>query len=68
MVIDVWLIVALAFHPAEVGLIGLSVTILATMFSGVTDKHTIGKAFTEVLPFTTLLMVFFTIVAVIVDQ
>ncbi|MBM9968652.1 sodium/proton antiporter, partial [Pseudomonas aeruginosa] len=49
--IGVWLIVALAFHLAEVGLIGLSVIILATTFTGVTDEHAIGKAFTEALPF-----------------
>ncbi|MFO5799788.1 sodium/proton antiporter NhaB, partial [Klebsiella pneumoniae] len=66
--IGVWLIVALAFHLAEVGLIGLSVIILATTFTGVTDEHAIGKAFTEALPFTALLTVFFSIVAVIIDQ
>ena len=66
--IGVWLIVALAFHLAEVGLIGLSVIILATTFTGVTDEHAIGKAFTEALPFTALLTVFFAVVAVIIDQ
>lgn len=66
--IGVWLIVALAFHLAEVGLIGLSVIILATTFTGVTNEHAIGKAFTEALPFTALLTVFFSIVAVIIDQ
>ena len=53
-----WLIAALAFHLAEVGLIGLSVIILATSTGGVTDEHAIGKAFTEALPFTALLAVF----------
>ncbi|WP_435331363.1 SLC13 family permease, partial [Klebsiella pneumoniae] len=53
--IGVWLIAALALHLAEVGLIGLSVIILATTFTGVTDEHAIGKAFTEALPFTALL-------------
>lgn len=67
-IIGVWLIIALALHLAEVGLIGLSVIILATTFSGVTDEHAIGKAFTEALPFTALLTVFFAIVAVIIDQ
>jgi len=67
-IIGVWLIIALAFHLAEVGLIGLSVIILATSFTGVTDEHAIGKAFTEALPFTALLAVFFAVVAVIVDQ
>ncbi len=66
--IGVWLIIALAFHLAEVGLIGLSVIILATSLTGVTDEHAIGKAFTEALPFTALLAVFFAVVAVIVEQ
>ncbi len=67
-IIGVWLIVALALHLAEVGLIGLSVIIFATSLCGVTDEHAIGKAFTEALPFTALLTVFFAIVAVIIDQ
>ncbi|WP_345009701.1 sodium/proton antiporter NhaB [Pseudaeromonas paramecii] len=67
-VICVWLVLGLALHLAAVGLIGLSVIVLATAFTGVTEEHAIGKAFTESLPFTALLCVFFTIVAVIVDQ
>lgn len=67
-VIGVWLIIALAFHLAEVGLIGLTVIIFATAFCGVTDEHAIGKAFQDSLPFTALLTVFFAIVAVIVEQ
>lgn len=67
-IIGIWLITALALHLAEVGLIGLSVIVLATTFSGVTDEHAIGKAFTEALPFTALLTVFFAVVAVIIDQ
>jgi NhaB family Na+:H+ antiporter len=63
-----WLIAALAFHLAEVGLIGLSVIVLLTSFNGVTDEHRIGRAFVEALPFTALLVVFFAIVAVIHDQ
>ena len=67
-IIAVWLILGLAFHLAAVGLIGLSVIILATTFTGVTDEHAIGKSFQESLPFTALLVVFFSIVAVIIDQ
>jgi len=67
-IIGVWLVVALALHLAEVGLIGLSVIILASSLTGVTDEHAIGKAFTEALPFTALLTVFFAVVAVIIDQ
>lgn len=66
--IGVWLIVALALHLAEVGMIGLSVIVLATAFTGVIEEHQIGHAFEEALPFTALLTVFFAIVAVIVDQ
>ncbi|WP_017445547.1 sodium/proton antiporter NhaB [Gayadomonas joobiniege] len=66
--IAVWLIIALAFHLAAVGLIGLSIIILATSFCGVIEEHSIGHAFEEALPFTSLLCVFFAVVAVIIDQ
>lgn len=66
--IAVWLIVALALHLATVGLIGLSVIVFATAFSGIIEEHQLGKAFEEALPFTALLVVFFSIVAVIIDQ
>ncbi len=65
--ICIWLICGLAFHIAAVGLVGLSVIILATTFTGVNKEGEIGHAFTESLPFTALLCVFFTIVAVIID-
>lgn len=64
----IWLIVGLAFHLAAVGLIGLTVIVLATAFTGITDEKQIGEAFEEALPFTALLTVFFAIVAVIYDQ
>ena len=62
------LVFALGLHLAEVGVIGLMVIVLATAFNGVTEEHRIGHAFEEALPFTTLLVVFFAIVAVIHDQ
>jgi len=64
----VFLVIALAFHLAEVGLIGLSVIVIQTAFNGVIEEHQLGKAFEEALPFTSLLVVFFGIVAVIHDQ
>ncbi len=64
----VLLIVALAFHWAEVGLIGLMIIVIQTAFNGITEEHQIGRAFQEALPFTALLVVFFAIVAVIHDQ
>ncbi|MCL1980627.1 MAG: sodium/proton antiporter, partial [Proteobacteria bacterium] len=63
-----WLIVALAFHLATVGLIGLSVLVLLTACNGITEERRIGRAFTEALPFTALLVVFFVIVSVIHEQ
>lgn len=64
----VWLVIALALHLTQPGLIGLSVIVLATAFTGIIDEHSIGKAFEEALPFTALLTVFFAIVAVIADN
>jgi NhaB family Na+:H+ antiporter len=58
----------LVMQAAAVGLIGLSVIVLATAFNGVTEEHRLGHAFQEALPFTALLVVFFSVVAVIHDQ
>ncbi|MGH8595023.1 MAG: sodium/proton antiporter NhaB, partial [Gammaproteobacteria bacterium] len=63
-----FLVIALGFHLAEVGLIGLTIIVLQTAFNGVTDEHRLGHAFQEALPFTALLVVFFVIVAMIHDQ
>jgi NhaB family Na+:H+ antiporter len=62
------LVIALGFHLAEVGIIGLLVIVLATAFTGVTEEQRLGKAFEAALPFTALLVVFFAIVAVLHDQ
>ncbi len=66
--VAIFLVVALAFHWAEVGLIGLAVIVLATAFTGIIEEHQLGHAFSEALPFTALLVVFFAIVGVIHDQ
>jgi NhaB family Na+:H+ antiporter len=62
------LIVALAMHVAEVGLVGLAVIVLAAALNGVNEEHKLGKAFEAGLPFASLLVVFFVIVAMIHDQ
>lgn len=62
------LVFSLAFHVAAVGLIGLMIIVLLTAFNGIIEEHQIGHAFEEALPFTALLVVFFTIVAVIHEQ
>lgn len=66
--VAVLLVLGLALHVAEVGIVGLAVIILATAFTGVIDEHRLGKAFESALPFTALLVVFFIIVAEIHDQ
>ena len=64
----VFLVFALAFHVAEVGIIGLTIIVLQTAFNGVIEEHDLGHAFEEALPFTALLVVFFGIVGVIHDN
>lgn len=66
--VAVGLVLALAFHVAAVGLVGLSLIVVLTAFNGINQEHQIGKAFEEALPFTALLVVFFAIVAVIHEQ
>ncbi|SBS30301.1 Na(+)/H(+) antiporter NhaB [Marinomonas aquimarina] len=67
-VVAIALVLSLAFHVAEVGLVGLMVIVLLTAFNGITDEHRIGHAFEEALPFTALLVVFFSVVSVIHQQ
>jgi NhaB family Na+:H+ antiporter len=67
-IIALLLVLALAFHVAEVGLVGLMIIILLTAFNGITEESQIGHAFEEALPFTALLVVFFSIVTVIHEQ
>lgn len=62
------LVAALAFHLAEVGLVGLLVIVLVTAFNGIIDEHTLGRAFQDAMPFTALLVTFFAIVAMINSQ
>lgn len=62
------LILSLALHLAPVGFIGLFLIVVQTAFMGITDEHSLGKAFEEALPFTALLVVFFVVVAMIHDQ
>lgn len=66
--VAVILVLALGFHLAEPGVVGLLVIVLATAFNGVTEEKRLGHAFEEALPFTALLVVFFAIVAVIDHQ
>lgn len=62
------MVLALTLQLAEVGLVGLLVIVLATALIGITDEQRIGRAFGSALPFACLLVVFFTVVAVLHDQ
>jgi Na+:H+ antiporter, NhaB family len=59
------LVVALVFHWAEVGLIGLMIVIVLTALLGVSEEHRLAEAMKTAIPFIGLLVVFFAIVAVI---
>ena len=47
----IFLVFALAFHVAEVGIIGLTIIVLQTAFNGIVEEHKLGHAFEEALPF-----------------
>ena len=64
----VLLILGLAFHIMEVGLIGLMLLVIVTAFTGIIEESRIGHAFEESLPFVSLLVIFFVIVGMIHDQ
>lgn len=65
MLIAVLMVAALGLHIAEIGLIGLAVIILVSAVSGINDEHHIAEAFMPGLPFASLLVVFYVIVAMI---
>jgi NhaB family Na+:H+ antiporter len=67
-IMGVYIVIALALHLGAPGLIGLSVIVMLTAAAGSSSEHDIGPAFKEALPFTSLLVVFFAIVAVIDDN
>lgn len=67
-VVAVLMIAALSMHLAEIGLIGLGVIVLATSVTGVVDEHRLAEAFAPGLPFASLLIVFYAIVAMIESQ
>ena len=62
------LFLALGFHVAEVGLVGLAVIVILSAFSGLTREHEFAEAFNNAMPFVTLIAVFFAILAVVHEQ
>lgn len=59
---------ALAFHLAEVGLVGIALIITMSAFKGLTKEHDFAEAFNNAMPFVLLIAIFFAILAVVNDQ
>jgi NhaB family Na+:H+ antiporter len=53
---------------AEIGLIGIGVIIVLTVFTGQTKEHDLSEAFSNAMPFAVLIVVFFAILAVVHTQ
>jgi NhaB family Na+:H+ antiporter len=68
IIVFILLVLALAFHVAEVGLIGIGMIVIVTAFTGLTKEHDLGVAFNNAMPFAVLIMVFFAILGVVHEQ
>jgi Na+:H+ antiporter, NhaB family len=68
VIVALLMVLALAFHLGEIGLIGLAVIVIVSAVGGITDEHHIAQAFMPGLPFASLLVVFYVIVAMIGNQ
>jgi NhaB family Na+:H+ antiporter len=67
-VVTLLLLIALGFHVAEVGLVGLAVIVLLSAFTGKIKEHDFAEPFSNAMPFVTLIVIFFAILAVVHDQ
>lgn len=66
--VAVLLIAALTFHVAEIGLIGITLIILLSAFTGKIKEHDFAEAFNNAMPFVCLIIIFFAILSVVHDQ
>ena len=62
------LAVALTLHVAEIGLIGITLIILLSAFTGKIREHDFAEAFNNAMPFVCLIIIFFAILSVVHDQ
>ncbi len=67
-IVGILLFIGLGFHVAEVGLIGIALIIILSAFKGLTKEHDFSEAFNNAMPFVLLIVVFFAVLAVVVDQ
>ena len=67
-IVSVLLVLALGFHWAAVGLIGLAIIVVIGAFTGMVEEHEFAEAFNHCMPFVTLITIFFAILGVVHDQ
>lgn len=67
-IVAVLMILALGFHVAEVGIIGIAVIIILSVFTGKIREHDFAEPFNNAMPFATLIIIFFAILAVVHEQ
>ncbi len=66
--VGVLLIVALAMHVAEIGLLGIALIVILSAVTGKTKEHDFSEAFNNAMPFVCLIVVFFAVLSVVHDQ
>ena len=67
-IVAILLVAALGFHVAEVALIGVAIIIILSSCTGKIHEHDFSEPFSNAMPFATLMVVFFAILAVVHDQ
>ena len=68
IIVGILLVFALSFHVAEVGLIGVTLIVILSAFTGKTKEHDLADAFNHAMPFVCLIVIFFAILAVVHEQ
>jgi NhaB family Na+:H+ antiporter len=68
IIAGIMLVLSLRYSIAEVGLIGIGLIVVVTIFTGVTHEHELAEAFNNAMPFTMLIVTFFVILGVVHDQ
>jgi NhaB family Na+:H+ antiporter len=67
-IVAILLFLTLAFHLAEVGLVGIALIVIMSAFKGLSEEHDFVEAFNNAMPFVLLITIFFAILAVVHDQ
>lgn len=67
-IVAILMVLALGFHVAEVGIIGIAVIVILSVFTGKIHEHDFAEPFNNAMPFATLITIFFAILAVVHEQ